>query len=95
MTYGDRRSGSSPGFDGLVFAGADPELERSVGEAAEARAFEPRAEREVEDGARARLRHGQVGRDERRLGSILLPAEHERLDLHLDLVAELLAAAQP
>src|SRR5579862_7123141 len=79
----------------LVLARADRQLEHGVGEAAEAGAVQLYPEGELEHAAGRRLRHRQLGGHEGGHGQVLLAAEHERGELHLDLVAELLAIAQP
>ena len=79
----------------LVLLRGDRHLEGGIGEAAEAGALEAHPEGHVHHRAGARLRDREVGRDERRLRCVLLSPEHERLDLDLHPVAELVAAAQP
>ena len=54
--------------------------------------MQPRAERELVDAAGRGLRDRQLGGHGLGHGQVLLAAEHERLELHVDLVAELLSA---
>src|SRR6185503_15498946 len=79
----------------LVLARRDGHLEHGVLEAAEARAMQSRVEAQLEDRARRGARDRQLRRHRARHRQVALPAELERLELDLLLVAMLVAGAEP
>ena len=87
-------SSSSSGDDGLVLARVHRHLEDGVAEAAVARPVQARREGEREDRARRRPRQLEGRRHLLRHRQVALAAVLQRRQLHLELVAQLLARTQ-
>ena len=86
---------TSFGIRRLVLPGVDVEIDDGVRETAVARPVQARVEMELEDRAGARARDDELGRNGVRDGQIALTAIFESTQLELDLVAKLLARAEP
>src|SRR3954469_3442880 len=82
------------GVRGVVLARVDRLVDRRVRETPEARAVQARAKRKLVDVPGRRLGDRELRGHAVRHGQVLLPAQHERLELYLDGVAELLAGAK-
>src|SRR5580765_6444162 len=83
------------GVRGLILACIDRELDDRVGKAAIARAVQPGIEAQLEECAGAGPPDDELGGHRVRNGQVPLPAVRESAELELDLVAELLAGAEP